>query len=207
MGASVTWEEAGGAGAFQPAEQKAQDNLVSVYKHWMGGCKEDGAKLFSVVHSNKIKSNGHKLEYKKFHLNVREHFLTMRVAKHWNRLATEAEVSIISHSQNRTWHGLIPCSGWPCSKPGSELPISLEWPHTCFPDICLHVSFPQRHSSETSSKLQSYLTFSSLCKALLLWLLGCWCVVATTDPSALIVPFNPSVFLHSSVILFYIPKE
>lgn len=37
-------------------EQKAQGHLVSMYKYWMGVCKEDGARLSSVVPSNRIKA-------------------------------------------------------------------------------------------------------------------------------------------------------
>ncbi|KFV87012.1 hypothetical protein N308_14013, partial [Struthio camelus australis] len=34
--------------------------------------------------------NGHKLKYKKFHLNIRKHFFIVRVVEHWNRLPREA---------------------------------------------------------------------------------------------------------------------
>lgn len=32
------------------------------------------------------KNNDHKLNHKKFHLNMRKKFFTLRIAKHWNRL-------------------------------------------------------------------------------------------------------------------------
>ncbi|KFV85581.1 hypothetical protein N308_05604, partial [Struthio camelus australis] len=34
--------------------------------------------------------NGHKLKRRKFHLNMRRNFLTVRVAEHWKMLPREA---------------------------------------------------------------------------------------------------------------------
>ncbi|KFV78251.1 hypothetical protein N308_02422, partial [Struthio camelus australis] len=34
--------------------------------------------------------NGQKLEARKFHLDLRKNFLTVRVTEHWNRLPREA---------------------------------------------------------------------------------------------------------------------
>ncbi|KFP63341.1 hypothetical protein N322_11621, partial [Cariama cristata] len=34
--------------------------------------------------------NGHKLKYKKFHLNTRKHIFIVRVLIHWNRLPRKA---------------------------------------------------------------------------------------------------------------------
>ncbi|KFV88026.1 hypothetical protein N308_03670, partial [Struthio camelus australis] len=34
--------------------------------------------------------NGHNLKHRKFHLNMRKNFLTVRVTEHWNRLPREA---------------------------------------------------------------------------------------------------------------------
>lgn len=39
-----------------------------------------------VMLSNRIRSNDHKVKHKKFHLNIRKSFFTLRVAGHWNRL-------------------------------------------------------------------------------------------------------------------------
>ncbi|KFV81319.1 hypothetical protein N308_13633, partial [Struthio camelus australis] len=33
--------------------------------------------------------NGHKLKHRKFHLNLRKNFFTVRVTEHWNRLRRE----------------------------------------------------------------------------------------------------------------------
>ena len=48
-----------------------------------------GARLFSVVCSNRARGSGQKLEHRKFYMNISKNFFTVRVIEHWNRLPRE----------------------------------------------------------------------------------------------------------------------
>jgi len=71
---------------FSLKKRRLQGDLINAYKYLKGGCQEDGGKCLSVVPSDKTSGNCHKVKHRKFHLNMRKNFFTLRGTEHWNRL-------------------------------------------------------------------------------------------------------------------------
>ena len=66
-------------GLFSLRKRRLRRNQINVYECLKGGGRKmDEARLFLVVYSNRTRSNGQKLEHRKFHTNIQKNF-TVRV--------------------------------------------------------------------------------------------------------------------------------
>jgi len=77
-------------GLFSLKKRRLREDLTNAYKYLKGGCQEDGARLFSVVSSDRTRDKRHKPKHRIFRLNMRKNFFTLRVTEDSNRLPREA---------------------------------------------------------------------------------------------------------------------
>ena len=61
-------------------------DLTNTYKY-LKGFQDDGARLLSLVPSNRTRGNEDTLKHRKLHLNMRRNLLT--VTEHWNKRTRE----------------------------------------------------------------------------------------------------------------------
>ena len=62
-------------------KRRARGDMVAVFSYIKGRHVEEGANLFTSALKSRTRSNGFKRQERRFHLNSREHFLTVRAVR------------------------------------------------------------------------------------------------------------------------------
>ncbi|KAK4830026.1 hypothetical protein QYF61_008289, partial [Mycteria americana] len=100
---SLLWRKAERDGTVQPRAEKVQRDFIS----W---CPMTGQEAI-----DRTRSNGHKPKHRRLSLNIRKHFFTVRVTKHWYKFPREAMDSPSLEIFKAIWtHSWATGSRWLC---------------------------------------------------------------------------------------------
>lgn len=91
-------------GLFSLGKRRLRGDLIHVCQYLKGGGRQmDETRIISVVCSDRTRSNGLKLDHRKFHTNTWGNFFMVRVMEHWNRLPREVVEFLVWRLSRPFW--------------------------------------------------------------------------------------------------------
>lgn len=92
-------------GLFSFEKRRLQEYLINVYKYLKGGTKEEGARLFPVVPTDRTRVSGQKVKHIRFSLNIRKHFFYCECGWPLTNIAQgDADISVLGDTQKPHGH-------------------------------------------------------------------------------------------------------
>ena len=69
---------------FSLEKRRLRGDMIAMFKYIKGCHIEEGERLFSAAPEKRTRGNGFKLQERRFHLNIRKNFLTVRAVGQWD---------------------------------------------------------------------------------------------------------------------------
>jgi len=117
-------------------KRRLQGDLKAVFQYPKGIYRKDGDKLFRGVCCDRTRGSGFKLKERRFRLDIRKKFFTIRAVRHWHRLRSEGLDALSMETFKvrldralSTWFsvGVPGWSRWPLKIPTQKILWFFSW--------------------------------------------------------------------------------